>query len=130
MLAAALQTLRLRFLLPFGLMGGLVVCVGPAAPDPDLCRDTIHRLCLPPVCADVTGRVAVDAGTCEETLLTRTGCGSDGFKFVTPTRERFIECRVPLVRAGVERDTAPDCNDVLDAFNACPDLVHFLGGGT
>jgi hypothetical protein len=110
------------FLLPF------LACAGPPAPDVELCHDVITRLCLGPVCDVAKSALTVDETTCEETLTTRTGCGLDGFAFKVPSRERFLECRQPLVRTSTSRLTKPGCDEVGEALSTCPDLVLFLKG--
>jgi hypothetical protein len=108
---------------------GLVLtgCVGPLATDAELCRDVVGRLCHTPMCELASSRLVVDAGTCEEVLLARTGCGADGFAFSTPSRDRVLYCRGPLVEESDARLAAPSCENVADALG-CADLVSFLKG--
>lgn len=105
-------------------------CTGPAASDPDLCEDVIVRLCSNPRCDLVTQTLNV-TNACIDELNARTHCDDPAFTFGTgnaPTRDRFLECRIPLIRAGDSRTTAPHCDDVDDAFTRCEDLVRFLNG--
>ena len=101
-------------------------CVGPPAPDGAVCRDMIHRICIPPKCTS-TNVLAVDAG-CEQVLQQRTGCDQDEFEFTTPTRDRVLECRIPLLHAGKETEQHPDCLDVDQMITECPDVTRFLQG--
>ncbi|MGV3619179.1 MAG: hypothetical protein ACO1OB_00100 [Archangium sp.] len=103
-------------------------CVGPEAPDVELCRDIIGRLCLQPYCAGAQSRLNLPAENCEVELRTRTGCGEETFTFETPTRQRVLECRLPLVRDSSNRSAAPRCDYVDETLRNCPDLVSFLGG--
>jgi hypothetical protein len=106
----------------------LLGCDGPEAPDAALCRDVITRLCLGPVCGVVETQLRVDATSCEATLTARSGCGSDAFGFAAPTRAQFLDCRVPLLRLGSSTQVKASCDDVAQAFTACPELVTFFGG--
>jgi hypothetical protein len=106
----------------------LLGCAGPEAPDAAVCQDVVTRLCRGPVCESVTGRLSVDAATCQETLLARTGCGRDSFAFETPSRVQFLDCRVPLLRQGASQSVRPSCADVDELFLDCPDVVRFFGG--
>jgi hypothetical protein len=106
---------------------GTAACYGPEAPDADVCADYIHRVCLPPRCAEVDTRLNVGA-TCEAVLLQRTACSNPEFAFTAPTRERFLECRVPLLRQGASREQHPACTDVVESLDTCPELVSFLNG--
>ncbi len=107
----------------------LLACSGPEASDVALCRDYIHRVCQPTVCDSVTPLFA--AGTdCETALLAQSKCKADDFTFTTPSRDRFLECRLPLVRAGDNVESHPDCLDVSDSFTQCPEVVTMLDGGT
>lgn len=108
----------------FSLLG----CSGPPAPDVALCRDVIHRLCIAPMCQVVKDRFASEEN-CEPELLAKTGCESDDFQFVEPSRERFLQCRNILVQSGIEPETAPACGDVEQMLNQCGEMVTFLGGG-
>jgi hypothetical protein len=100
-------------------------CNGPPASDAAVCQDFIHRVCIQPVCSAVTSSLFL-TGDCESTLLARTGCSSDAFAFGTPDRSRFLACRLPLLRAGASADSPPNCDDVQDIVNTCPDVVTFL----
>ncbi len=104
----------------------LSACMGPPAPDVDVCRDAIHRLCIPDVCPSVVPLFSIDS--CETTLRANTGCGSDTFTFTTPTREKFIDCRIALLRAGENSEVHPDCDDVAATFEACPEIARFYAG--
>lgn len=105
----------------------LASCAGPPASDAALCQDLIHRVCLSPRCPAVD---SLEAGPdCEKTLLDRTGCSRDGFVLESISRPRFLECRLPLLRAGVHTQTHPDCDDLASSLEDCPELVQFLGGG-
>jgi hypothetical protein len=107
----------------------LSACFGPAAPDADLCVDLLTRLCLSPICPDAARVLAVEASTCVQTLSTRTGCSQASFTFNTPSRQRVLDCRVPLVKTSTLRTANPACEDVSTMLNDCPDLVSFLNGG-
>lgn len=122
------DTVRSVRLGPFVFSLCLFGCVGADAPDAAVCRDVVTRLCKGPVCEGVTQRLAVDAMTCEQTLLTRTGCASDSFAFTMPTRVQFLDCRVPLLRQGSSQATKASCPDVEEVFLDCPEVVRFLGG--
>lgn len=102
-------------------------CAGPPAPDAALCADYIQRLCAAPVCEAVTRELAVTAD-CEATLLANTRCDDPAFAFSSPSRERVLECRMPLLREGDTRGQHPACEDVSESLTACPDLVRFLNG--
>lgn len=102
-------------------------CVGPPAPDAAICRDVIHRICLTPRCSS-TSALNVTTG-CDQELQQRTGCDSDDFEFTAPTRERVLECRLPLLRSGNNTETHPDCLDVDQLLSECPDVTRFLQGG-
>jgi hypothetical protein len=106
----------------------LCACLGPPAPDVELCRDVISRLCLGPVCEAALSALTVEPATCEATLLARTGCSDDAFAFSVPTRNRVLECRIPLVRVSTARLVHPWCDDVAEALSTCPDLALFLKG--
>jgi hypothetical protein len=113
---------RLRFLLL-----AVAACVGPPAPDVDLCRDVIVRVCVAPLCDQTVTALGVEATTCEATLVTRTGC-KDDFTFSTPSRNRWLECRGSLVRASSSQQVKPPCDAVAELFSNCPDVVGFLNG--
>ena len=102
-------------------------CSGPEAPDAALCRDFVHRLCLPEVCSTVQSTLS-PGSSCEEQLLQNTGCGSDEFEFAVPTRGVIIECRLFLLHQGTNINQHSDCGDVDDMFDRCPDVVTFLKG--
>ncbi len=104
---------------------GLTACNGPEAPDVAVCRDAIHRLCIPDVCPSVVPLFTAD---CEATLLAGSGCESETFAFTSPTRNRFLDCRIALLRAGQNSQTHPSCDDVNETFDRCPDVVRFYRG--
>ncbi len=104
-------------------------CSGPRAPDAAVCEDFVHRLCLAPVCDVVTQGLA-PVGDCEQDLLARSGCASPDFAFTQPTRDRFLSCRLPLLRAGGAPEDHPNCDDVQDVFNTCPDVIAMFQGGS
>jgi hypothetical protein len=106
----------------------LVSCSGPAASDAALCRDVAHRLCIPPICDEVTTKFAI-VGDCETFMVAHAACGDETFMFKPPLdRDTFLNCRLPLLRNGDNVDTAPDCLDVGQTFDACPALVQLYGG--
>ncbi|HYV44586.1 MAG TPA: hypothetical protein VFA20_06965 [Myxococcaceae bacterium] len=111
-----------------GMVGAAIAagCSGPAAPDDAVCRDLIHRLCAPEPCFVAIG--ALDLGLeCEADLLARTRCSEADFTFPDPPgRDRVLQCRLPLLRAGLEADQHPDCADVADMVDFCPDVVDWL----
>jgi hypothetical protein len=106
----------------------LLSCVGPPAPDSEICRDVIARLCLDPQCPNATSRLSLPATDCQVELETRTGCNSGDFAFTSPTRDQVLACRLPLVRESNERQAKPSCEFVDETIRNCPDLVLFLGG--
>jgi hypothetical protein len=110
----------------FMILGAAAGCNGPPAPDGAVCEDFIHRFCIQPLCPPVA--VLVPSGDCETVLLSQTGCSNPGFTFTTITRDRFLSCRLPLLRAGSSSETPPNCDDVQDIFNTCPDVIAFLKG--
>ena len=111
------------------LLAALCACEGPPAPDAAVCQDFIHRICLQPICPDTQNALS-PGSDCEGALLARTGCGSDAFAFSgNISRDRFLSCRLPLLRAGGGPDTHPSCDDVLDVVNTCPDVIAFMNGG-
>lgn len=106
----------------------LLSCVGPPAPDSELCRDVIARLCLEPVCVTAATRLNLPTEGCATELEARTGCASADFQFTTPSREQVLNCRLPLVRESAQRSAKPSCEYVDETIRNCPDLVLFLGG--
>src|SRR5205085_9042468 len=74
-------------------------CSGPPAPDAEVCLDAITRICTPPVCgvAQQTLNYGVD---CFSGLAANTGCNADDFAFTAISRQRFLQCRSILLRAG------------------------------
>lgn len=105
----------------------MVGCSGPAAPDVEVCRDFIHRLCIQPQCPAVLPLYG-SAPRCEDALLAQSGCSDDAFVFTSPTREHFLTCRAPLLNNGTNREQAPACADVNDSFQQCPEVVRLLKG--
>src|SRR5262245_45438553 len=105
-----MRTRRTRL---FGAIAAIAAaCSGPPAPDAAICRDVIHRLCRPARCAEVTATLEV-GDTCEFALLARTGCQSDDFAFPDALpRERVLECRLALLRRGLDPEQHPGCEDV------------------
>jgi hypothetical protein len=65
---------------------------------------------------------------CAAALEARTGCDSADFEFSTPSRNRVIDCRLPLVRESDARAAKPSCDNVDETLRNCPDLITFLGG--
>lgn len=106
----------------------LSACVGPEAPDVELCRDVIGRLCLQPYCPGAQSRLDLPAMDCEAELRARTGCDRESFSFSTPDRQRVLECRLPLVRQSANRSAPPPCDYVDEMLRNCPDVVSLLGG--
>lgn len=106
----------------------LVGCMGPPAPDAELCRDVIDRLCATPVCPSAQVRFNLPEMDCAATVQQRTGCFDIDFAFTTPSRARVLECRLPLVRESSARLAHPSCEDIDETIRICPDLVRFLGG--
>lgn len=106
----------------------LLSCVGPPAPDYEVCRDVITRLCAEPTCVSAATRLNLPAMGCQAELETRTGCNSADFVFTTPAREQVLTCRLPLVRDSAMRSAKPSCEYVDETIRICPDLVVFLGG--
>nr|WP_217439273.1 MULTISPECIES: hypothetical protein [unclassified Myxococcus] len=105
----------------------LTACSGPEAPDAAVCRDVVNRLCETSACPGVAEQLAVDT-RCEATLLERTGCGSEDFTFSVPTRERVLDCRVPLIREGTTPGRTPTCGDSARFLVDCPDVTTFFRG--
>ncbi len=102
-------------------------CLGQDAADAAICRDFIHRVCLAPVCSPVT--TVVGPGLpCETTLLARTGCASEEFAFKSPSRDKFLGCRLPLLRTSENREGHPGCENVTESFDRCPEVVRMLQG--
>lgn len=105
-----------------------VSCNGPPAPDYEICRDVITRLCAEPTCPTAATRLNLPAMDCAATLEARTGCNDSAFTFSTPSREQVLTCRLPLVRESTNREAHPSCEYVDETIRNCPDLVLFLGG--
>ena len=116
----------MRLLLAMAVVG--CACAGPPAPDAAICRDVIERLCTGPICTVVDQQLA-PGDDCVATLTASAGCATDELELVKPfDRNRLLECRIPLLRNGTSRLAHPDCDNVAEAFTACPDLVRFLRG--
>lgn len=115
-------------LLALGPLTFLLGCTGPEAPDAALCQDVIHRMCLARTCAGVNDVLALGSGDCQPTLEERTGCGAEDFTFSEPSRERILDCRLPLVRQSTDPARPPACEDVAEVVHTCPDVINFLGG--
>jgi hypothetical protein len=115
-------------LLALGPLALVFACSGPAAPDAALCQDVVTRMCLARTCAGVNEQLGLGNNDCQATLLERTGCGADEFAFSTPSRERILSCRLPLVRKSTDPGKAPACADVAEVVSSCPDVIDFLGG--
>lgn len=106
----------------------LSACSGPPAPDAAVCQDVIFRLCQSSVCPGVSE--ALDAGSdCGATLTERTGCDTGDFAFTSPSRERFLDCREPLLSQGTGTERPPTCGDVLRFLTDCPDAADFFREG-
>ena len=116
----------MRLLLPTVFLLALG-CEGPPAPDGAICRDFIHRVCIQPICAQV--QVLIPTGqTCEQQLQTKAGCLTDDFEFTEPTRARFLSCRLALLRESPNVEAHPQCDEVAEVFDRCPDVVRMLQG--
>lgn len=107
----------------------LTACSGPDAPDAAVCRDVVVRLCQSAgACPGVAAQL--DLGlSCEATLLQRTGCEDGAFTFASPTRERVLECREPLLSWGMSTDHPPTCVDATRFLTECPDVAGFFREG-
>lgn len=106
----------------------MLACAGPPAPDSELCRDVIARLCSEPICPNASTRLNLPRENCQAALEMRTGCASAEFVFTNPSREQVLICRLPLVRESSQRAFHPSCDDVDETLSVCPDVVLFLGG--
>jgi hypothetical protein len=106
-------------------------CNGPDASDVAVCRDYVHRICLPTLC-DAVVPLVTSADTCETQLLQKSGCDNDNFKFTDPDRADFLNCRLSVVRAGDNVSQHPNCDDVAESFDRCPNVVSMFNpdGGT
>jgi hypothetical protein len=103
--------------------------MGPAAPDDELCRDVIERVCAANTCGSAVLQLSLPAEDCVTTVATRSGCNDLSFTFAAPlTRTRWIDCRLPLVRESEIRGAAPRCEYVDETIRNCPDVVSFLRG--
>lgn len=105
----------------------LAACQGPDAPDSAVCRDFIHRVCIAPVCPAVVSLFPAGV-SCEATLQTTSGCINEDFAFTTPTRDRFLSCRLVLLRGDEGAQAHPDCQQLSDAFGHCADVVRMIQG--
>ncbi|AEI62507.1 hypothetical protein [Corallococcus macrosporus] len=107
----------------------LTACSGPDAPDAAVCRDVVVRLCqAAAVCPGVA--VQLDLGlACDASLLQRTGCEGEAFAFTSPTRERVLACREPLLSWGMSTDLPPACGDATRFLTECPDVAGFFREG-
>lgn len=106
----------------------LAACSGPDAPDAAVCQDVVTRLCQTSACPGVAERLPQDRA-CEPALLERTGCGAEDFAFSVPSREKVLDCRVPLTRRGTSTERPPLCEDVSEFLASCPDVADFYFGG-
>jgi hypothetical protein len=106
----------------------LSACVGPPAPDVEICRDVIERFCAEPQCSTAALRLGLPSKDCVATLEQRAGCDQPGFQFTTPSRDRVLDCRLPLVRETSTRGATPSCEYAEETMRNCPDLTVFLGG--
>ncbi|MBK7862052.1 MAG: hypothetical protein IPJ65_26215 [Archangiaceae bacterium] len=98
-------------------------CVGPPASDAAICRDVAHRMCISE-CGTVYNQLGLTSvTTCDQILNARTGCNDEGFTFVS--RDNFLSCRLPILRAGEDVETVPSCEDVDDMFRGCPSMLTF-----
>nr|WP_246357828.1 hypothetical protein [Pyxidicoccus fallax] len=105
----------------------MAACSGPEAPDAAVCRDVITRLCQTSFCPGVSEQIRPGLD-CDATLLERTGCGAEDFTFSTPSRERFLSCREPLLNQGISTETPPACTDTLRFLAGCEDVTDFFQG--
>ncbi len=99
-----------------------LACSGPEASDAAVCRDYVHRICKPDLC-DAVAPLVTSADTCETQMLNKSGCGDDNFKFTDPDRATFLSCRLPIVRAGDNVEQHPNCDDVAESFDHCPNVL-------
>ncbi|MFP2927601.1 hypothetical protein ACLESO_20885 [Pyxidicoccus sp. 3LG] len=106
----------------------LAACSGPDAPDAAVCQDVVIRLCQTSVCPGVSEQLGVPI-PCASTLLERTGCGAEDFTFSSPTRDRVLDCREPLLSNGTTTERPPSCEDTLRFLATCPDVADFFRGG-
>nr|BDT31630.1 hypothetical protein MFMH1_12990 [Myxococcus sp. MH1] len=117
----------MRYLFILWPLAWLCACSGPEAPDAAVCRDVVTRLCQTSACPGVAEQLDLDT-SCEKTLLERTGCGSEDFAFVTPARERVLDCREPLIRVGTTTEKSPSCEDTTRFLVECPDVAAYFRG--
>lgn len=106
----------------------LASCAGQPAPDSELCRDLAERVCSMPPCGSATLQLNLPTDDCVNTVVVRAGCADPAFAFTTPSRERILDCRLPLVRESDARGAHPRCEYVDEALRNCPDLATFLRG--
>ncbi len=104
-----------------------LACTGPDAPDDEVCRDLIERVCFKPYCESARSQLALPEDDCLPTLLARTGCDEASFTFTSPSREQFLTCREPLVRVSGKRWTQPSCEE-LGQVLSCAGMAPFLRG--
>ena len=110
----------------------IAACQGPPADDAAICKDVVNRLCAQPLCEVVKQELKVGSD-CIDDLNARASCDADGFAFGEagrPTRDRMLECRLPLIRTSAAVTSAPRCEEVEESFLRCPDLPRFFDGGT
>jgi hypothetical protein len=103
----------------------LVGCLGPPAPDVEVCRDVIRKVCG--ACSQAQQEVDATA-QCADTLLSRTGCRADDFVFTAPDRSQVLACREGLLTGGTAVVSVPPCEDAVNALRGCPELTVFLRG--
>lgn len=117
----------MRYLFILWPVAWLTACSGPEAPDAAVCRDVVTRLCQTSACPGVAEQLPPGLD-CEATLLARTGCGAEEFTFSSPTRERVLDCREPLIRVGTTTERPPSCEDTFQFVVDCPDVMTFFRG--
>lgn len=116
------------------LVAALFACQGPPADDAAVCRDVVRRVCAEPLCETMQQRLGIGRD-CISALTTRAGCDEDGFAWGEnnrPSRDRVLECRLPLIRSGDSVDNSPSCTDIDEMFDRCNDMERLLtlDGGT
>ncbi|NVJ28033.1 MULTISPECIES: hypothetical protein [Myxococcus] len=117
----------MRYLFILWPVAWLTACSGPEAPDAAVCRDVVTRLCQTSACPGVAEQLPPGLD-CEATLLERTGCGAEEFTFSSPSRERVLDCREPLIRVGTTTERPPSCEDTRQFLVDCPDVTAFFRG--
>lgn len=110
-------------------------CQGPQADDAAICNDVIRRVCSSPLCDGLNERLALGGNGCVDVVTARAGCNAEGFAWGDndrPSRDRVLECRLPLIRSGDSVTNAPACTDIDEMFDRCADIERLLGtdGGT